>query len=681
MDYQPKGKLWYTVRMKKILFAFLSVTIVCGAEEKPLPVWRMPQVWPRHVQLRQQLIDVIRRGDAAKMEEICREALNVIPGDATWHYNLACALAKRAAPSALDELDKAIEFGFHDADSIAKDADFAGVRENPRFAELVEKARSLKGKPGRGHPDIRPSVVMPGSTLTLNDTNMAWNFNIGVFETRFNIVEPVAPISSQANSFKKSTPNSPERSNVIEWISNDTAAGNIGDVYVNRDLGHSQLNVGDFPGIVNVKYCSAAHAAKLDVDHPNTLFPNCAVFLNISRARTKGPFWRSTGRASFTDPGLAPRMDLLYLNNQLLVVPAHMDYGKKDIGDVFPGAAPFHLVSVGSSWSDQPFLRAALAASASFTRQTKQSIIRRHLMGPTLQWLLRRTRRNIDSEADYLSPLAHPTAFESRSLDTMRLVEKAHSLRPEQIPPVALLNIINSRLQPIRYPVAGRDYPDTAPEILYATTSAICVVLRALEGERTFLFRARAFGTDGNASFTWRVVHGDASAVKIQAPAGETNAIPEKGFAQITIDRRNIKERIDVACFAKTDDTEWGAPSFVSFFPIPQEAREYRPDGKIKSIDYSNPEGVYSDPAVALPRHWKDTYSYDENGKMLGWTRSYNGRDTASFTAAGDRIVERNADGKPTKAVHVRYAPRSSSDKLEPLVLSYLDDGEPFDVK
>ena len=196
--------------MKKLALAFLfAAAAAVAADEKPLPVWRMPQVWPRHVQLRQQLIDVIRRGDAAKMEEICREALKVLPGDATWHYNLACALAKRAAPSALAELEKAIEFGFHDADSIAKDADFAGVRENPRFAELVEKARSLKGKPGRGHPEIRPSVVMPGSTLTLNETNMAWNFNIGVFEARFNIVEPVAPIASQANSFKKSTPNSP----------------------------------------------------------------------------------------------------------------------------------------------------------------------------------------------------------------------------------------------------------------------------------------------------------------------------------------------------------------------------------------------------------------------------------------------------------------------------------------
>ena len=53
----------------------------------------------------------------------------------------------------------------------------------------------------------------------------------------------------------------------------------------------------------------------------------------------------------------------------------------------------------------------------------------------------------------------------------------------------------------------------------------------------------------------------------------------------------------------------------------------------------------------------------------------------ASFTAAGDRIVERHADGTPAKAVHVRYRPRASSDKLEPLTLSYLDNGEPFDVK
>ena len=669
--------------MKNLAIAILLVAVVCAAEEKPLPVWRMPQVWPRHVQLRQQLINVMKEGDDAKMEEICREALSAIPGDATWHYNLACALAKRGAPGALAELENAIDFGFRDADGIAKDPDFARVRENPRFAELVEKARGLRGKPGRGHPEVSPTAVQPNGHLTLNETNVAWNFDAGVFEAMFRVTDPTTPIASQANAFRKSEPNEPDRPYVIAWISEGTAASNLGDVYYNRDRAHSPLTLTDFPGIVNVQPGPAARAARVDEDHPNMLFPNCAVFGNASRARLNGPYWRSYPRASMTDPGLANRMNLLYRNNQFWVFPAHMDYGKRDIGDVYPGVAPFQMVSVGSSWSDQAFLRAALAASASFTRMTKQAIIRRNLMGPTLQWLLRRTYKGVDSEDDYLSPKAHPTAFEGGNIDTVRLVQKAHALLPEQIPPLVAIDLINSRVNTIPYPVPGRDYPDVAPEILYFTSSAACIVLRAPEGMRPFLFLARIDGAPSTspAAFTWRVVHGDASAVTIKAPDGESSATPEKGIAQITVDRRRIKERIDVACFAKTTDTEWGAPSFISFFPIPQESRTYRSDGRIESIDYSNPDGVYSDPAVSLPRHWKDTYAYDDTGKLLGWTRSYNGKDTAAFTAAGDRIVKRNADGSPAKAVHVKYVPRSTNDQLEPVTLSYIDDGEPFDVK
>lgn len=670
--------------MRKILFALLAVTIVCGAEEKPLPVWRMPQVWPRHMQLRRQLADVLKRGDAARMEGICREALRILPGDATWHYNLACALSQLGkAADAFDELDKAIEFGFRHADIIEKDTDFTRIRREPRFDELVKKARALAGKPARGHPEIRPAYVPPNGKVVLDETNTTWNFDDGVFEAHFFITEPATPIASQSAAFGKSKPNSPECPAVRAWIADGTGSGNLGDIYVNRDAGHSMLAVGDFPGIVNVKYSPAAHAAQLDVDHPNTLFPNCAVFGNISRARLGGPYWRSLGRASFTDPALAPRMHLLYRNNQFWFMPAHHDFGKKDIGDVFPGVAPFQFITVGSSWSDQGPLRAALAASASFPKVTKQAIIRRHLMGPTLQWLMRRTQRGVQTEDDYLSHKAHPTAFSGSRLDRVRLVEKAHALQPEQIPPFAALSVINSRACPLHYPVPGRDYPDTASEILYNTPSAICLVLRAPEGIRPFLFRARAEAIPQSAipTFAWRVVHGDASAVKIEAFPGEPTATPDKGFVQITVDRRNIKERIDVACFAKTDSTDWGAPSFISFFPIPRETRAYRSDGKIASIDYSNLEGVYSDPLVSLPRHWKDTYSYDDTGKLLGWTRSYNGKDFASFTAAGDRIVERHADGTPAKAVHVRYVPRSSGDKLEPVTLSYLDDGEPFDVK
>ena len=480
--------------MKKLAFVILLVAAVCAAEEKPLPVWRMPQVWPRHMQLRQQLINAMKEGNDAKMEDICREALSAFPGDATWHYNLACALAKRGAPGALAELENAIDFGFRDADGIAKDADFARVRENPRFAELVEKTRSLRGKPGRGHPEVHPATVRPNGNLALDETNVAWNFDAGVFEAMFRVTDPTVSLTSQASLFKKSSPNDPERPYVIAWISEGTAAGNLGDVYYNRDRGHSALNLADFPGIVNVTPGPAARAAGVDQDHPNMLFPDCAVFGNASRARLGGAYWRSYPRASMTDPGLANRMNLLYRNNQFWVFPAHMDYGKKDIGDVYPGVAPFQMVSVGSSWSDQAFLRAALAASASFTRMTKQAIIRRNLMGSTLQWLLRRTYKGVDTEDDYLSPKAHPTAFKGNGLDTVRLVQKAHALLPEQIPPLVGIDLINSRTHTIHYPVPGRDYPDVAPEILYFTSSACCIVLRAPAGTRPFLFRARAEG-------------------------------------------------------------------------------------------------------------------------------------------------------------------------------------------
>ena len=628
--------------------------------EKPLSPWAYPGVWPRHGLLRQQLIDAIRRGDIPAMEATCRAALEVLPGDATWHYNLACALAYREqGDAALTELEKAIRFGFRDADAIAKDQDFARINTLPRFKELVEKARTLAGQPVAGRPVPAPAFTTMGRGATLTETNL------------------VAP------AYSASRPDAPERALVSAWLADGTAAGNGGDLYVNRDRGHSQPAVSDFPLLTAVRLADAARPFNADVNHPNLAFGNAAVFGNISRGYTSGPFWRSMARASFTEPGgLAARMDLLYRSNQFWVIPCVNDYGKPELGDVFPANAPFQFVSEGASWSDLPFLRAALAASASLPPPTKQAVLRRRLLGPTLQWLLRRTQTGVKGESDYLSPRAHPTAFSAKRLDVVALVEKAHALRPENIPPAVNLSLVNSRLFPIRFPVAGVDYPDTVSELLFATPSAISLVLRAPEGTRTFLLHAQTFPErDPLATFTWRVVHGDASAVTISAPLGETVNTPERGFAQITVDRRALTERIDVACFAKTHGTDHGAPSIISFYPIPQEVRTYRPDGRIASIDYANPNALYCDPALALPRRWKDTYTYSASGALLGFTRSYNGKEAASFTPTGDRVLERNPDGTARRALHVKYTTRQTGDPIQPLELTYTDDGVPFDVK
>ena len=667
-----------------LLFAltFGALALPANMIARAPSIYDMPRLWPRHCQLRQEMIGAIRRGDIQTMEATCRAALEIMPADATWRYNLACALAYREKPDlALAELDKAIDYGFRDADAIAKDGDLARIAKEPRFAELVAKARDLRGKAVAGQPVRKPATVPAGGPLTLSETNLVWNFDSGVFEALVEVGEPRRPLPDLAAGYSASKPTSPERPYVAAWLSEGSGAGNTGDLYVNRDGGHSQLAVGDFPNLTSVYYDSPARALNLHCDTPNTLFGNTPVFGNISRARTHGAFWRSLARVSFTDPGIAMRMDLFYRNNQFWVIPAVNDVGKPEIGDAFPANAPFQFVSLGASWSDQPFIRAALAASASFRRPTKQALVRRRLLAPTLQWLLRRTQKGVRTEDDYLSPAAHPSAFDAKRLDAAEIVKRAHDLKMEEIPPAVSLALINSRLFPIKFPEPGRDYPDTLLEVLFNTSSAISLILRAPDGERTFLVRAQpAPEQDPNATFAWRVVHGPADAVKISAPLGETVNGPENGFAQITIDRRHLTNRIDVACFAKTTHTSFGAPSIISFYPIPQEQRTYRPDGQIAAIDYTNPNRVYSDPAIALPRHWTDTYDYSPDGKPLGFTRSYNGEASASFTVKGERIVERNPDGTPKKLVRVKYTPRGTGDAIQPVELTYLDDGEPYEA-
>ena len=674
------------MRMKKLSLLLLGTTIALGmaaADATPsFDVWSQPQTWPRHIQLRNSFLQAIRRGDTKQMEAISRAGTDLMPEDPTWRYNHACALAYREEPEeALNDLEKAVLLGFRNADAIEKDSDFARINTLPRFKEIVEMARGLADKPVPGRPAVGPAYARIGSAFTLSSANVAWNFDSGIFETDIQLTGENNP-SPLAGNYGKSRPkpnDCPERQYMAAWLSEGTASGNGGDLYINRDRGHSMLATGDFPLLTTVRMPAEAKQRNLDIDLPNMFFKNApAVFGNASRARISGPFWRSDARAAMTDPHAAGHMNSFYLSNQFWVFPAHKDFGKPEIGDVFPGRTPHALITVGSSYTDQPFLRAAVAAAASFARPTREAILRRRLMAPTLQWILRRTRKGVETESDYLTPKAHPVAFAAGGLDTVKTVTFAHALRPAQIPPVASITLVNSKIFPIKLPLPVRDYPDPNGEILFASSTAFAFALRGLEAERTFLVQAHTFPErDPSAKFAWRVIGGDASAVRISPPLGETLASPETGLAQITIDRRNLTKRIDIAVFAKSNGTEWGAPSFISFMPIPFEKRTYDSSGRLLSIDNSNPDGVYTDPFIALPRPWKDTFNYDKNGNLLGYVRTIGGHEMASFTATGERIVERNADGTPKKTVKVRYLPRSTRNAIHPGLppeLTYVDE-------
>lgn len=665
------------MKMLISIIAALGLAALTGAraeEEKPLSIWQYPSISLQHNHLAALMKDSLRRGDTAAFEQICRAGVRLIPGDPVWHYNLACALAWRSDKTeAFAELERAIYFGFRDAAAIENDSDLARMKSDPRFAPLVELARKTAGKPIPGRPEPASAKAVCGKRATIAAANATWDFDSSAFSVDLKLSP--APESSSSPAMQYS---GPAEGLMRAWLADGSAAGNAGDIYLNRDRGHSVLDTARFPLLTPVGWERAALDRNIDGNLPNAFFPGHTVFANVSRTRL-GPAARSFPRAAMTDPGAPELMAKLYLANTFFVAPAVDDYGAGR-GDLFPARVPFLTASVGRSYTDLPFLEAAAAASAALPPQTKRMAVRQGLMGPILQWLMRSTLKGVDGESDYLSPKAHPAAFDASRLDAARMVVKAHSLKPAQIPPVAKIEMVNSRFFPVKTPVPGIDYPDIFGEVYYSTPVAHLVVLRDTAMVRDFLYRASVDAPPGEArraKFAWKVVGGDASAVTIGPVKGDLFSSPETGIAQITVNRKSLVSRIDIAVFARYDNTEWGAPSFISFYPLPHELRAYREDGQISFIDYSNPLGHYSDPILAAPRPWKDVYEYNAAGRLLKYVRTVDGETKAEFLPDGRRIVAKRPDGTPSGAVKVKYILRDSGDPNLPRDLSYIDSGTP----
>ena len=506
--------------------ALIAQVFAADAEER-VGVYDYPRLHVPQTMLRVQLMQAVRAGDIAGMEQICRQGLALMPGDATWQYNLACALAYRATPdAALDALDKAVSDGFRDVKTIENDNDLKRISSNLRFQEILQKARDTADLPVPGRPRPAKARLTQGTRLVLTARNLLWDFDRGIYTALFSFLRGNGE-SAEARAAQYAGP-APEL--LKTWLADGTAAGNGGDIYINRDRDHSRIKIADFPLLSELRFEAEAKKKNVDKAIPNTLYPGSAVVGNASLAIVTTNETCSLVRHATGSPAEMLSLQQCYADNQFWVFPAHKDYDPATGLDLFMGVTPSALMSVGSSGSDRYFVRAALAASAAFSAETKQSLIASKLFAPAMQWLFRRTRKGVASDSDYLSAKAHPTAFDRQSLDVERMVRLAHSLKPHDIPPAAL--------------------PFSA-----------FVPVSAMDLERELDFRFSVFPADiKNVSFTWRVVHGDEKRVKI---------IPgEDGKVHLSVDCRELAGRIDVACFAKTATSGWGAPSFICIYPV-----------------------------------------------------------------------------------------------------------------
>ena len=500
-----------------------------------LSIWDYPARFPKHCQLRERMVAAIRLGNSSAMEKASREGVELLPDDPTWRYNHACALARFQSrhEEALDELEKAIDAGFRDADAIAGDADLRPLAGDARFAQLVEYAREMKTRPLMFGPMATvPAAGAMGEPLALGEQNLGWDFDSGCF---------VAGMS----------------------FSSTTNGASAGDLYFNRDGGHSVIRAADFPGLTSVGFDQEGRARQADLNAPNTIFP-FPVFGNCSRAMLDPRFWRSIPRAILTaDPLALGRCMKLYLSNQTWVFPSNADTAPVGTnGDVFASIAPCWIVTAGRSYSDLPYLRAALAASGAFRPETKRAAVAKGLLAPTIQTLIRKSLPGVGGEDGYLAPAAHPTAFPPGGANRAAVAAAAAAMTAEAIPPVVMVAVRDER------PPARRTL---RPEQTYATPFAWAFVLRAPEETRTFTISAR-----GAEEFAFVQTHGTPGSARVERIDAST--------ARVTVSRRALSptNRVDVTVVGRNSGTGWGAPSYVCFSRL-------------------DPSAPYSDPVLADP--------------------------------------------------------------------------------
>ena len=504
-----------------------------------LSIWDYPSRFPEHCRLRRQFVSALRAGDAAAMQKACRAGVELLPDDPTWHYNLACSLARISGreDAAFDELEVAIDLGYRNRESIEKDPDLSSLKRIPRYKELLEYADFMKTRPILTGPMATVDATGEfGRSIALGEQNLGWDFDVGCFVARLNL--------------------------------SGGKGGNAGDLYMNRDDGHSTLRRDEFPGLTRVTFDSVGTNRSLHLDIPNVLFPY-PTFGNCSRAmpsRPQGPqgpynpFWRSMPRMLMTaESGQLGKMARLYLSNQTWVFPANEDIAPVGTnGDVFASIAPYWMTTAGRSWSDLPYLRAALEASRALKPSVKAAVVKRGLLAPTIQTLIRKSLKSVSNEVDYVSAKAHPTVFPPNGVDLARLKAAAAALTVEAIPPLAAVVVASEVVRPA----------PALPELTYASGFAWAFVLRAEQKVRTFRIAAK-----GAAEFSFVQTHG---------AVGVTVEREKPNVAKITIDRTCLSptNRVDITVVGRNSGTGWGAPSYVCFSRL-------------------DPSAPYSDPVLA----------------------------------------------------------------------------------
>ncbi|MEJ2378491.1 MAG: hypothetical protein P8Y71_24935 [Pseudolabrys sp.] len=270
--------------------------------------------------LMRPILRLFAKREYGAAERALRALAEKFPQSSLYRYNLAAAQARLGMTNAaLDNLKTAIDLGFSNKTVFERDPDLESLRGRPRFKTLLAKVDAVAAaKAAQAKVPPSPARVV-GRRARVEKSNTRLEGGGAFLVSRFEF--PPKPSSNTVHIGKK-----PFAVRLNDLFRAGKAAGDHGDLYDNRDRGHSDFGWNVMPQVSHIEYGAAAKAVGLDYGvNPGFLF-NSITFGNSSTAITHGLAWRSDARLILTTPNLILAAYLQYLNNHVYVYPAHHDH-------------------------------------------------------------------------------------------------------------------------------------------------------------------------------------------------------------------------------------------------------------------------------------------------------------------------------------------------------------------
>ncbi|MCX6858081.1 MAG: hypothetical protein NTV80_24625 [Verrucomicrobia bacterium] len=386
-----------------------------------------------------------------------------------------------------------------------------------------------------------------------------------------------------------------------EWDKAGTAAGLGAISYENRDGQHSPLNPTLYPQLrlfaLNAQ--TGPNIGPSSMLRPQPMIGNCSM---AAPANGGG----SLPRLYQMSPQGTTLLMMQYLANNLMLYPEHQDHdiganGVNGYGDLFPINNCCAVISQGSSGSDQPFLQAFLATLAAFPPETQKTLIQQRVLMPTLQAIFRQSNQMVVKDLDYFSGVAHPVVFDSTKLDELKMIQRAHDMTPDKIPPLVQISVAEETTL-----IAGKDYFEPAGALTHKLADTPVSIARIMRGTVDEYGMVIHLGKIADLQkrplkLLFQVLQGDPNLVKIEHSGGAPYLRLRVRWHPPMITATGIRSnRVDIGIFAANGATV-SAPAIISFYMLPNERRFYDQSGHLTEITYQA-----HNPDLGLPASTKD---------------------------------------------------------------------------